>query len=123
MTLKYLCAAAVLAGCLLPNGDAALAARGMTAPRAGTMMVTPSPVPAAVSSSATSGALPSLPSSGAIPPSPTSAALPSLPRSTLSILGQSLTPIPQPQMPLAVTQPALRTPYQPPCGTYPLPQC
>lgn len=120
MTLKYVCAAAALAGSMLWNGNVALAARGMGG-ASGSAMTTFTPP-----SSPTSGAIPRSPTSGALPPSPTSGALQSLPRSSLSILGQSLgasTAIPQMQVPLSTAQPALRTPYQPPCGAYPLPQC
>ncbi len=106
MTLKYLCAAVALAGVLLSGSDAALAARGMGG-----------------------GLSASSPTSGAIPPSGTSAAI--RPSPSLPIVGQRLPSFgastllvaPQLQPPVPTSRPPMGAPYQPPCGTYPLPQC
>ena len=115
MTFKYACAAAALAGSLLMGSNVALAQRGIAGvPRAAGM---------AQSSSPTSGGLPTLPSSGAIPPAPTSGALPGLQPSFPTIgqsSGTSTMLVPQSSVGTRTRQ---GTPYQPPCGTYPLPQC
>lgn len=116
MTLKHLCAAAAVAGCLLSIASPTWARGGMGgASRGVTSSVTTS----------TSGALPRLPSSGALPQLPTSGALPSTP--TLPIVGPSLgassTLLVRPQPPMPTPRAATGAPYQPPCGAYPLPQC
>jgi hypothetical protein len=115
MTFKYACAAAALTGSLLTGSNVALAQRGIAGvPRAAGM---------AQSSSPTSGGLPTLPSSGAIPPAPTSGALPGLQPSFPTIgqsSGTSTMLVPQSSVGTRARQ---GTPYQPPCGIYPLPQC
>jgi hypothetical protein len=107
MTLKHLCTAAAVAGCLLSIGSPAIAQGSV---RGGV-------------TNSTSGALPMLPSSGALPQLPTSGALPSSP--TLPIVGPSLgstsTTLAQP--PSTLPGGTANAPYQPPCGAYPLPQC
>ena len=109
MSLKYLAVAAALAATILPTSGAALA-RGGLAPMSPSMSAP--------------GAIPRSPTSGALPASPNSAALPRSP--SLPLTGQNLgastflAPLPPPTaMPRAPTT----VPYQPPCGTYPLPQC
>lgn len=125
MTFKSLCAAAVLAGCLLSIGNPALARGGINS---GGMMPGNMGASRGMTSSVTnftSGALPRLPSSGALPQLPTSGALPSSP--TLPIVGPSLgtttssTTLIQP--PSALPRASTNAPYQAPCGNYPLPQC
>ena len=109
MTFKYACAAAALAGSLLTGSNVALAQRGIAG--------------VAQSSSPTSGGLPTLPSSGAIPRAPTSGALPGLQPSFPTIgqtPGTSTMLVPQSSVGTTRRQ---GTPYQPPCGIYPLPQC